>query len=304
MRHLSTKQRERPLDSVPVVITDVACEPAVLFEPDFPAGTLRRADRILAHVLASPDADRNHGFCGAVRELQYWIDAWDARCKFGATWRRSLRCPGTAAKQHQRDVDADSLFAGFHRLLGTVQEVRDTKGFGAATKTGAIERLALDEEKTKHITPLSIGHLLPEAKPSKLLQQDVFGRVDIQIPIRILRHLNAPPPADLLLVQRRTAGDEQIHLDGGRLVDEIHTRMLTNSTTNRGVICVELRAQFGQESIDVLLGNGDHNVHVDRGPWLAADRAGERAADQVEHSAGFKGVCHLKGDLNRTERHA
>ena len=110
MRHLSTKQRERPLDSVPVVITDVACEPAVFFEPDFPAGALRRADRILAHVLASPDADRNHGFCGAVAEPQYWIGAWDARCKFGATWRRPLRCPGTAAKQHQRDVDADSLF--------------------------------------------------------------------------------------------------------------------------------------------------------------------------------------------------
>jgi len=83
---------------------------------------------------------------------------------------------------------------------------------------------------------------LPEAIPSELLQQDVLRRVDVEIPIRMLRHLNAPPPADLLLVQGRTAGDEQVHLDSGRLVDEIHAGTLPDSTPNRGVICVKLRA--------------------------------------------------------------
>src|ERR1700730_6106382 len=59
-------------------------------------------------------------------------------------------------------------------------------------------------------------------------------------PIRVLRSLKAPPRPDLLLVQGRTAGDEQVHFDGGRLVDEIHAGMLPYRRPNRGVICPKL----------------------------------------------------------------
>lgn len=52
--------------------------------------------------------------------------------------------------------DPRSLFAGLYSLEGTVQEVRNAKRFGAATEIVVIERLALDEENAKHITPLSI----------------------------------------------------------------------------------------------------------------------------------------------------
>ena len=52
--------------------------------------------------------------------------------------------------------DTDSLFAGLHSLQGAVQEVRNAKRFGAATKIVVIERLPLDEENAEHVSPLSI----------------------------------------------------------------------------------------------------------------------------------------------------
>ena len=43
-----------------------------------------------------------------------------------------------------------------HGLQGTDQEVRNAKRFGATTEILVIERLPLDEEDAKHVTPLSI----------------------------------------------------------------------------------------------------------------------------------------------------
>lgn len=73
---------------------------------------------------------------------------------------------------------------------------------------------------------------------------------------------------------------------------------------NKSTLIAEVWWMSNEESIDVRLGHGDHHVHIQRGPRLTTNRAGNRAADNVLQSTGFKGVCHLQGDLNQTERHS
>lgn len=53
-------------------------------------------------------------------------------------------------------LQPDPLFAGLHSLQGTGQQVRNAKRVGAAAEIVVIERLSLDDENAKHITPLSI----------------------------------------------------------------------------------------------------------------------------------------------------
>jgi hypothetical protein len=97
----------------------------------------------------------------------------------------------------------------------------------------------------------------------------------------------------------RTAGGRRVSKNRSSVNIKASHSGARTGVTRRTSQCTQCR----QESSDVRLGQVDHHVHVQCRPRLTANRAGNRAADQVTQSAGFKGVCHLKGDLNRTERH-
>ena len=74
------------------------------------------------------------------------------------------------------------------------------------TKILAIDPVALDEQDTNHVAPLTVRRLTTLPIPPQFLQQNVLGRVKVQVTLRDGRDLHTAPAVQLLLVERRSAG--------------------------------------------------------------------------------------------------
>jgi hypothetical protein len=64
--------------------------------------------------------------------------------------------------------------------------------------------------------------------------------------VPIGRHLYLLPSLHLLLIERRLAEDEEIDLDGGGDVEQIHAGPLTNGPGDCALVDIELSSQPGR----------------------------------------------------------
>lgn len=99
-------------------------------------------------------------------------------------------------------------------------------------------------------------------------------------------------------VVRAGASDEQVNLRRGRLVYQVGARSLANGAADRVGVDIELGAQRGEQRVDISLGDRDHDIDIERGARLPADRAGQRAADDVAQPARIQGLGDAKRDLD------
>ena len=98
----------------------------------------------------------------------------------------------------------------------------DADCFCHGRQVPTIDSALLDEQDRDYVAPLALRCAAPEPVPVQLLQEDVFRRVDVEIPVRIGGYLDKLPPEQLLMVEKRGCRKE-IDLDAGGTVNEVRT---------------------------------------------------------------------------------
>jgi hypothetical protein len=182
----------------------------------------------------------------------------------------------------------------------TREQVGYTQGGRVDTQVAAIQALRLDSDDAEDVPPLTFGCLTALAIPTQLLQEDVFRRVYVED--APWPDLDRPTPAQLLIVERRTAGNEQIDLQLRDLMDEIGAGTFPNRAAERLFIDIEVCRERGDQCGHVGLGEGGHNIDVHGGSGLAGNRAGDRAADGVKNPELIECTRHGKRHRNRIDR--
>ena len=124
-----------------------------------------------------------------------------------------------------------------------------------------IEPGALYSNDAEDVPPLPVGRFSAGTIPAKFLQQDVFGGVHGDRPARTDADRHAP--IQLLLVQRRAARDEEIHLQLGGLMDQIRATAFANGSPKRTLVHVKLRLERREERRHVRFIEGDDKIDVD-----------------------------------------
>ena len=98
----------------------------------------------------------------------------------------------------------------------------------------------LNADDAENVAPLAVRCLAALPVPVQLLQQDVLRRMDVQA-TRCEYHFLAP--FQLLPVERRTSGHEEIDLQLGRLMNQIRGPSLPHRPTQRRRINIEVRRE-------------------------------------------------------------
>ena len=142
-----------------------------------------------------------------------------------------------------------------------IEEIGHTKHRRVGKKVIPIEPGALYPDNAEHISPLPVGRFSTGTIPAKFLQQNVFGRVHRDFQARTDEHRHAP--IQLLLVERRAAGDEEIHLQLRGLMDQIRAAALANGSPKRTLVQVEVLFERRDECGNVRFVESDDKIDVD-----------------------------------------
>jgi len=110
------------------------------------------------------------------------------------------------------------------------------------------------------------------------------------------------PPASFQLTRvEQRSGDEQVNLDTGRVVDEIRARPRRDRPAEGLDICVELVSESLDEGDNLRRGHVDDDVDINGGARLAAEGAGERAANTVTDAGSVQCLEHERGDVEQVD---
>jgi hypothetical protein len=96
--------------------------------------------------------------------------------------------------------------------------------------------------------PLPVRHLAAASKPPKLLQQNVFGRVGVELRALLADGDRHTPPQQIV-VEGRAACDEGIHLDRCRSMNQISARAIPNCALEHRWFDVEFLFNCLREAI-------------------------------------------------------
>jgi len=152
--------------------------------------------------------------------------------------------------------DLDGAFAKY-----AAEEIGHAKYRRVGQEVLPIEPGALHTNDAEDIPPLPVGRFSAGTIPAKLLQQDVFGWVHRDRPARTDEDRHAP--IQLLLIERRAAGDEEIHLQLSGLMDQIGVTAFANGSPKRILVDVEVRFESREERRNVRLVERDDEIDVD-----------------------------------------
>ncbi len=108
--------------------------------------------------------------------------------------------------------------------------------------------------------------------------------------------------AQLVFVERRAAGDEDVHFELYRLVDQIGARPLPHRAAERLRVEIEIGRQRQDQWGDMRGLQRRDDVDIERGPRLAGEGARDRPADRVCHAEGVERGCHRQRDGDRIDR--
>ena len=136
---------------------------------------------------------------------------------------------------------------------------------------GPIQSIRLNGSDSQHISPLTIRGVAAGTKPSQLLEQYVFGGMEVQRAFRRRANLDALAARQLLLVQGRATGDEQIDLDRCWLMDQIDTGASANGSSDSGFVSIKFRSQRFEQTRYICLVQSNDDIDVDSGAWLPTD---------------------------------
>src|ERR1022692_3312533 len=142
-----------------------------------------------------------------------------------------------------------------------------------------IQPRALDANDADHVAPLAVRDRMALPVPPKLLQQDVLWWMDVDCHSRADRHWLAT--SQLLRVERRAACHEQIHLQRGRLVDEVGAPAAAHRAPARFIVDIELPGYGPNQGRNVTLLESGDDVDIDCGTRLTRKRAWDGTADRV-----------------------
>jgi hypothetical protein len=104
------------------------------------------------------------------------------------------------------------------RRAGRQQQVGHTEHWSIGGEVLLVEPRSLHAHDRQDVAPLTVGGFSALAIPAELLQQDVFRRMHVN---RAAAHRDRLTTRQLLRIQGRVAGDEQVDLQLRGVVDEI-----------------------------------------------------------------------------------
>src|SRR6185503_7553136 len=153
-------------------------------------------------------------------------------------------------------------------------------------KVRPIEPGALHSNDAEDIAPLPVGRFSAGTVPAKFLQEDVLRRVHGNRPARTDHDRQAP--SQLLLVERRAARDEEIHLQLRGLMDQIRATVFAHGPPKRAFIDVEVRFERRHERWHVGLVEGDDKIDIDGRARFPGKGTGQGSSDRVRDAQGFE----------------
>ena len=106
---------------------------------------------------------------------------------------------------------------------------------------------------------------------------------------------DAATSRQLLFIDRRSAGDEQINLDLALLVNQVRCSKNVDGAVHGLCRDVKLRLKSGRQGRDGIVRERDNEIDVDRRSRLAGKRCGDRTADRMAHTEAIEDA----GDVNR-----
>ena len=134
----------------------------------------------------------------------------------------------------------------------TVEQVDYSQFLGSVAQVLVIQ-VHLNENDPQNVTPLPIRNLVPSTIPAQLLEEDVFGSVEIQVAIGVGCDLYSLPTVHLLLIEDRTTYDEQVDFHRCPVMDDIRVRSVSDRTPEGVRLSVKPIAEFVHERLDVVL---------------------------------------------------
>ena len=173
---------------------------------------------------------------------------------------------------------------------GACEQIGDLEFIGPGAQISEVEIASADFENAENITPLALRDFTAQAIPFQFGKDGVFGAGHVDASVGIRCNDGRLASLQLHLVEGAQFTDENVHFEGGFVVDEVEAAVMNDGFSDHSVVGVEFLRERGDQRWDVRQLHVCHDVRVQRGAHDAMQRTGKRAA----HCVGAVSYTHLR----------
>ena len=184
---------------------------------------------------------------------------------------------------------------------GPLEQVRDPEVPRPVPQVGGVERISLGAQHAEDVAPLPVRDFPAGAEPQKLSQNRVLRRLDEDG--AAFANDDGAATIEFGIVVGAVRVAEEVDLHHEREIEDVGRAAVQDGILEH----VDVHLEIGAERVDEIREPADlevdDEVDVVGGTWLAVERAGEAAADEVASADLLQSPGHAQGDVDRIGEH-